>query len=85
MFAQDWKELLFSTSRNGVVMPLIYAGFDIALLLAYINILLHLRRGEVGESKFLEFALLMSVIHCLCCIFKGRLAIRDVQEHGFHS
>jgi len=66
-------------------MSLIHAGFGITLLLAYLDKLLHFRGSIVRESEFLEFALLNRVIHCLCCILKGCLAIRYMQKHGLHS
>lgn len=66
-------------------MSLIHAGFGINLLLAYLDKLLHFRGSIIRESESLEFTLLYSVIHCLCCILKGCLAIRYMQKHGFHS
>jgi len=66
-------------------MSLIHAGFGITLLLAYLDELLHLRGSIIREPEFLEFALLKCVVHCLCCILKGCLAIRSMQKHGLHS
>ena len=85
MFTQEWEEFLFASSHNRIVMSLIHAGFGITLLLAYLEKLLHFRGSVVRESKFLEFALLDSVIHCLRCILKRSLAIWYMQKNCLHG
>ena len=73
---QEWKQFLFASSYYRIVMSLIHAWFGIILLLTYVDKLLHLRSSIIGDSEFLEFALLYSVVNRLCCVFKGCLAIR---------
>ena len=65
-------------------MSLIHAGFGIPILLTYLDELLNFRSSIVGESELLEFPLLNGVVHGLCCILKGRLAIGYMQKHCLH-
>jgi len=66
-------------------VALIHAGFGVALLLADFDELLDFRGSVVRESELLESALLDSVVYGLCCLLKGRVAIRYMQEHRLHS
>lgn len=84
-FSAERKQLPLSASHNRVVVALIHTGFDISILFADIDELLHFGGSVVREPETLELALLEGVVHGLRHVFKGRLTIRDVQEHSVHA
>lgn len=48
VLAEERDKLLFTASHNGVVVALVDAGFDITLLLANVDELLHFLGSVVG-------------------------------------
>lgn len=75
VFTQEGEELFLGPPHDRVVMSLVHARLRVALLLAYFENLLHLGGSVVRQAELLEPALLDSIMHGLCRLFKGSLAV----------